>query len=219
GVLTWLALVFTDISIVFSATSGNSIRQDIPLWLPGLILNLYILSIFYYYKLKIDQDEGVNFVDLLWRVFATGLVVTVISLSLRLFENLMNDTRLTENVVFRDFIYLVNLGLLVGFILMAYTAWKRLILYQKSKWLLRLWAFFEIGLLFTLIYNTFQLPWGEWVGMALLTIFVITGLVLSGNMKWVAFLNFKQKWTSLLLLVLTVFYLGYIVYTNRALAA
>src|SRR5690606_26095315 len=102
---------------------------------------------------------------------------------------------------------------------MAYTAWKRLILYQKSKWLLRLWAFFEIGLLFTLIYNTFQLPWGEWVGMALLTIFVITGLVLSGNMKWVAFLNFKQKWTSLLLLVLTVFYLGYIVYTNRALAA
>jgi serine phosphatase RsbU (regulator of sigma subunit) len=37
-------------------------------------------------------------------------------------------------------------------------------------------------------------------------------------MKWVAFLNFKQKWTSLLLLLLTTFYLGYIVYTNRSYA-
>ena len=31
-------------------------------------------------------------------------------------------------------------------------------------------------------------------------------------MKWVAFLNFKQKWTSLLLLLLTVFYLLYTFY-------
>ncbi|HYI76783.1 MAG TPA: GAF domain-containing SpoIIE family protein phosphatase, partial [Chryseolinea sp.] len=43
-------------------------------------------------------------------------------------------------------------------------------------------------------------------------------LVLSGNMKWVAFLNFRQKWTSLLLLLLTVFYLLYIFYTNSSLS-
>ena len=70
GVVTWLALVFTDISIVFSSTSAN-VRQEVPLWLPGLMLNLFILSVFYYYKLKIERDEILNFVDLLWRVFAT----------------------------------------------------------------------------------------------------------------------------------------------------
>ncbi|HYF70556.1 MAG TPA: GAF domain-containing SpoIIE family protein phosphatase [Ohtaekwangia sp.] len=218
GIVTWLALVLSDMSIVFSASNGN-IKQDIPLWIPGLILNLFVLALFYYYKLKTDYDEGVNFVDLLWRVFATGLVATVISLALRLFENLLGNTRLTESVIFRDFIYLVNLGLLIGFLLMAFTAWKRLILYQKSKWLLRLWTFFEVGLLLTLLFNTFNFPWGQWTGFSLLAIFVITGLVLSANMKWVAFLNFRQKWTSLLLLLLTIFYLGYIVYTNRALAA
>lgn len=217
GVITWLALLFTDISIVFSAASSN-IRQELPVWLPGVILNLYILSVFYYFKLKIERDDVLNFVDLLWRVFATGLVFTVISLGLRLLEFLMGSTRLTTNVVFKDLLYLVNLALMIGFLLMAFTAWKRLILYQKSKWLIRLWAFFEIGLLLSLLYNTFNFPVVEWLYATLLSVFVVVGLVLSGNMKWVAYLNFRQKWTSLLLLLLTIFYLLYLFYTNSALA-
>jgi hypothetical protein len=217
GIVTWLALVFTDISIVFSSSSPN-VKQEVPLWIPGIMLNLFILSVFYYYKLKIERDEILNFVDLLWRVFATGLVATVISLSLRLFEYLMGNTKLSSLVVFRDFIYLVNLGLMIGFLLLAFTVWKRLILYQKSKWLLRLWTFFEVGLLLTLLYNSFNLPRVEWIYVTVLSILVITGLVLSGNMKWVAYLNFRQKWTSLLLLLLTIFYLLYILFTNSSLA-
>src|SRR3954462_11481850 len=137
GVITWLALVFTDISIVLSAT--NNIKSDIPFWLPAIILNLYILSLYYYYRLKIERDEVLNFVDLLWRVFATGLIATVISLALRLVEYLLNDTKLTTHIVFKDLIYMINLGLMISFLTMAFAAWKRLILYQKSKWLLRLW--------------------------------------------------------------------------------
>lgn len=215
GAITWLALVFTDISILFSSVHG--IRPDIPLWLPGVILNLFILSVFYYYKLKIERDEVLNFVDLLWRVFATGLIATVISLALRLVEFLLGNTKLTTHVVFRDLVYMINLGLMIGFLLMAFTAWKRLILYQKSKWLLRLWTFFEVGLLFSLLYNSFSLPAIEWLYATLLSVFVLVGLVLSGNMKWVAYLNFRQKWTSLLLLLLTIFYLLYMLYSNSAL--
>ena len=131
GVITWLALLFTDISIVFSST--NNIKPDIPVWLPNVILNLFIIALYYYYKFKIERDEVLNFVDLLWRVFATGLVATVISLGLKLIEYLLGTTKLTTHVVFIDLIYLINLGLMVGFLIMAFTAWKRLILYQKSK--------------------------------------------------------------------------------------
>ncbi|HMG94330.1 MAG TPA: SpoIIE family protein phosphatase, partial [Chryseolinea sp.] len=215
GVITWLALVLTDLSIQVS--TANNIKPEVPAWLPGVILNLFILALFYYYKLKIERDEVLNFVDLLWRVFATGLIATVASLAIRLIEFLLNDTKLTTHIIFMDLIYMINLGLMVGFLMMAFSAWKRLILYQKSKWLLRLWAFFEYGLLITLVYNSFRLPTVEWLYVTLLGIFVVVGLVLSGNMKWVAFLNFRQKWTSLLLLLLTVFYLLYIFYTNRAL--
>ncbi len=211
GVITWLALLFADISIVFGSTSG--VKPGIPLWLPSVILNLYILSLYYYYKFKIERDEVLNFVDLLWRVFATGLVATVISLGLKLIEYLLGNTTLITRPVYIDLIYLINLGLMVGFLIMAFSAWKRLILYQKSKWLLRLWNFFEWGLLATLVYNSFDFPVIEGLQVTLLTVFVVIALILSGNMKWVAYLNFRQKWTSLLLLLLTIFYLLYGFYT------
>ena len=211
GVITWLGLMLTDISIVFS--SKNNIQPEVPLWLPNIILNLFIISLYYYYKFRIEHDEVLNFVDLLWRVFATGLISTVISLALRLVEYLLGGTALTTHVVFAELIYLLNLGLMIGFLMMAFTAWKRLILYQKSKWLLRLWTVFEYGLLLTLVYHSLRLPLVEWLYSLLLGIFIVLGLVLSGNMKWVAFLNFRQKWTSLLLLLLTIFYLLYSFYT------
>lgn len=215
SVVTWLALLFTDISIVLSTT--NNIKSDVPAWFPGVILNLFILSLYFYYRLKLEKDEILNFVDLLWRVFATGLVATVISLAIKLLDIVLGSTKLTTHVVFIDFVYLINLPLMIGFLIMAFTAWKRLILYQKSKWLLRLWNIFEWGLLLSLVYNSLDLPLIEGIFIPLLIGFIIIGLVLSGNMKWVAYLNFRQKWTSLLLLLLTVFYLMYGFFTLSSL--
>jgi len=216
GVITWIALLFTDISVVFS--TKRNLPAEIPTWLPGIILNLYLITLYYYYKIKIDRDDQLNFVDLLWRVFATGLVATVFSLIIRLIEYMIGATSLVGNIVYIEVIYLINLGLMISFLLAAFTAWKRLILYQKSKWLLRLWAFFEYALLISLLYNSYVLPRAEWLYNSLYGFFIVTGLVLSGNLKWVAFLNFRQKWTSLLLLLLTIFYLIYSFYTNTSLA-
>lgn len=213
--ISWVALVFTDLSVVFSLK--NNIKPEIPIWLPGIIFNIYLLAVYYYYKLKIDRDEQLNFVDLLWRVFATGLIATVVSLLLRLFESLLGATKLTSHIIYQDFNYLINLSLIASFMIASFTVWKRLILYQKSKWLIRLWTFFEYGLLISMLYNSFEIPLVPWVYNVLLGIFVTAGLILSGNMKWVAYLNFRQKWTSLLLLLLTIFYLLYGFYTNGSL--
>jgi len=219
GVITWVALLFTDISVVFS--TKRNLPAEIPTWLPGVILNLYLIALYYYYKLKIERDDQLNFVDLLWRVFATGLVATVISLILRLPELLpiFSEQKDPNNffvIITNTFIYLVNLGMMSGFLIMAFTVWKRLILYQKSKWLLRLWAFFEYALLISLLYNSFIFLHIEWLYNLLLGLFITVGLVLSGNLKWVAYLNFRQKWTSLLLLLLTIFYLIYGFYTSSS---
>ncbi|HNF78509.1 MAG TPA: SpoIIE family protein phosphatase [Cyclobacteriaceae bacterium] len=216
GVITWIALLFTDLSVVFSAK--NNLPQEVPTWLPGIILNLYLITLYYYYKFKIDRDEQLNFVDLLWRVFATGLIATVLSLLLRLVEGLLKSTALTNNVVYVEVIYLINLGLMAAFLLASFAAWKRLILYQKSKWLLRGWSVFEYALLIGLLYTCFDRTPNETLYMVLLGIFVVMGLVLSANMKWVAFLNFRQKWTCLLLLLLTIFYFGYLSFTSSSLA-
>ena len=206
-------MLFSDVTLLFSDLKG--LTADIPAWLPKIMLDLYVISIFYYYKFKIERDESLNFTDLLWRVFATGLVATVLSLVLRLLDFLLGSTKLSSNIFFIDVEYLVNLGLLISFLMAALTCWKRLILYQKSKWLIRGWFLFEFALLVVLLSDIVQLFQQEWL---LTLVSILTGLlalVLSANMKWVAYLNFRQKWTSLLLLLLSFFYLGYFFYTTN----
>ena len=175
------------------------------------MLDLYVICLYYYYKLKIEHDEGLNFTDLLWRVFATGLVATVISLAIRFILYLLGNTKFVSNTLFGDIIYQINLALLISFLVAAFTSWKRLILYQKSKWLLRIWLVFEISLLTVLVYDNFVST--ESMFFILSIAMVLVAIVLSANMKWVAYLNFKQKWTSLLLLLLAFFYLAYFLYS------
>ena len=139
--VAWLVMVFADVTVLFSDL--KSLTPDVAVWLPKVMLDLYVISLFYYYKFKIERDEHLNFTDLLWRVFATGLVATVISLALRMLDWLLGATKLATNPYYLDVEYLVNLGLLLSFLIAAGTCWKRLILYQKSKWLLRGWLLFE----------------------------------------------------------------------------
>lgn len=212
--ITWVALLFVDLSVVFSVRSN--LAPDLPTWLPGLLFNIFLVSLYYFYKFRIDRDEQLNFVDLLWRVFATGLVVTVISLLFRLVDYLPGTSKLTNLFMYVEANYIISLGLISGYLMASYTAWKRLILYQKSKWLLRFWNFFETGLMIALIYNSLELSNTEWIYNILLSLLVVTGLILSANMKWVAYLNFRQKWTSLLLLLLAIFYVMYLFYTANS---
>jgi phosphoserine phosphatase RsbU/P len=209
--VAWIILVFSDITVLFSDI--RSLPSDVPVWLPRVMLDIYVVALFYYYKFKIERDESLTFTDLLWKVFATGLIATVISLAVRLILFLLGSTKLPSNILFIDFVYQINLALFVNFLLAAYTCWKRLILYQKSKWLMRAWLVFELLLLGILIYDSIHIVLSETISTVAIVITSLLGLVLSANMRWVAYLNFKQKWTSLLLLLLSLFYLVYFLYS------
>src|SRR6478735_8603666 len=211
SVIAWLTLLFSDITILFSNLQG--LQPDVPLWLPRVMLAAYIVCLFYYYKFRIELDDSLNFTDLLWKVFATGLITTVVSLVFRLLVFMLGKSSLATNVVFSDFICQINLALLVNFLIAARASWKRLILYQKSKWLIRTWGVFELILFGVLIYDSTGIKFSETVGTTANLIIGALVLALSANMRWVAYLNFKQKWTSLLLLLLTFFYIAYFFYT------
>lgn len=211
SIIAWLVLVFSNVTVLFSDMKG--LPPGVPIWLPRVMLDLFIICLFYYYKFRVERDESLNFTDLLWKVFATGLIATVVSLVFRLVHNLLGTTILTSNILFTDFIYQINLGLFISFLLAAYTSWKRLILYQKSKWLIRTWMVFEVCLFAVLIYDSFRIIIPETITTLILIFIGLLVIILSANMRWVAYLNFKQKWTCLLLLLLTFFYLGYFIYT------
>jgi len=211
SIIAWLTLLFSDITLLFSDLQGVS--PDVAEWLPRVMLGLYIVCLYYYYRLRIELDDSLSFTDLLWKVFATGLITTVVSLIFRLLVFMLGRTSLATNIVFSEFICQINLALLVNFLIAALASWKRLILYQKSKWLIRTWMLFELILFVVLLFDSTGMRFSETVSTTMNFVIGVLVLALSANMRWVAYLNFKQKWTSLLLLLLTFFYLAYFFYT------
>ncbi len=205
AILSWLALVFADLTLLF--TRSNQIPSDFAEELPDILRSLYFVSLFFFFKYRIKRAERVNFVDLLWRVFVTGLLTTIFSLSLKSFDLLIG--KLSENLFVVNLFYLINLGLLGAFILSTFLVWKRLILYQKSKLLMRGWQVFEYGLFASILFVFLPEEIVSKLFPAVLSILVVIGVILSANMKWVAYLNFKQKWKSILLMLLIMLYLGY----------
>jgi len=211
AIIAWVILVFADVTVIYSDL--KSLPSGIPNWLPRVMLDAFIISLFYYYKFQIERDESLNFTDLLWKVFATGLIATVASLAVRLVLFLLGNTKLASNILFMDVVYQITLALFINFLLAAFTSWKRLILYQKSKWLMRAWSVFELLLMSILVYDSVHIVISDTIITVAIVIISLLGLVLSANMRWVAYLNFKQKWTSLLLLLLSIFYLVYFLYS------
>lgn len=194
---------FTDLTILFSKV--NDLDPGIEEFIPNIFYFTYTLSLFTFYKFRVEKAESLNFLDLLWRIFVTGLITTVASLAIKSLDMLMGDSKFMENVLVIDLQFLLHLGLLIAFLTSTLVVWKRLILYQKSKFLLRTWTVFEYGLFASLLTGFLPVEIQEYFLYAL----VLLGLFLSVNMKWVAFLSFKQKWKSILLLLLTILYLVY----------
>ncbi len=212
AIMCWAGLVYTNESLLFA--SINNLKPDFQQELPRIFLSLFLLLLFIFYKYKIEKSDSINFVDLLWRVFVTGLIITMVSLAFRLFLSVIGSgSSLATNELFVNFLYLSNLGLVSAYLVSTFIVWKRLIIYQKSKFLLRVWKVFEYALLLALLYEVFPFPALEPFDKFYTGGLVLLGIFLSANMKWVAYLNFKQKWKSILLILLAMFYLGYYAFT------
>ncbi len=207
GVITWLLLLLLDLTALFSAK--NNIAFGLPSFAPKIALGLFVLSIVLFYRYRINKAESVNFIDLLWRVFVTGLITTVVSLAIKFIFSIFGDTSLAKNPLVINFFYHINLGLIIAFTVSTLIVWKRLILYQKTKTLLAFWRIFEYSLLGALAFDILGYALFDPFFNVLLGVLMLMGLVLSFNLKWVAYLNFRQKWKSILFIVLVIIYLFY----------
>ncbi len=161
----------------------------------------------------ITKADTLNFTDLLWKVFITGLITTLISLAIRLFFTIFAQSTLVESPLTVNFFYSILVGLVVIFMVSTLVVWKRLILYQKSKNLLQLWSFFEIALVGSLLFDFFGLTYFDANFRVALVILGCFSIILVFNLKWVAYLNFKQKWKGILFILLSAIYLYHFLFS------
>jgi len=211
SIVIWLVMVYADLNRMLSELQG--LPPDVPLLLPNFLLDLFIVAIFYFYRYQLGKDENLSFTDLLWKVFAAGLVSALVSLVLRLIMIAVGGNKLSSNIFFNYLIYQINYSIFIGYLIAAVTVWKRLVLHQKSRWVMQLWTVFQVSLLAVMIYDSLGFVISGWVFTAVNLVMVAQALALAVNMRWVAFLNFKQKLTALLILFCTVLYLVYFAFT------
>ncbi|XOV92066.1 MAG: GAF domain-containing SpoIIE family protein phosphatase [Bacteroidota bacterium] len=204
AILSWLLFMFFD--IYYLLVDRYDMNVSMSHIVPQIFLTSFVVCVLVYYRFIISKAESVNFIDLLWRVFLTGLVTTVISLSIRLFLNIFQNNAIIQSEITLNVLYHIVGALVIIFLVSTFIVWKRLILYQKSKSLIQLWNFFEYALLASLLFDFF----GNKLMTTNFNIFLIFllgfALVLSFNLKWIAYLNFKQKWKSILFILLSAVY-------------
>lgn len=182
-------------------------KVDFSNFFPQVCFTGFVLSTFAYYRYMITKADSLNFTDLLWKVFITGLITTLISLAIQFFFTVFAKTTLVESPLTINFFYNILIGLVVIFMVSTMVVWKRLILYQKSKNLLQLWGFFEVALIGALLFDFFGFEAGGANFRVALVVLGCFSLILVFNLKWVAYLNFKQKWKGILFILLSAIYL------------
>ncbi len=207
GVIAWLILLLTDILNIYQ-DSTNVLFGFSGIFPRAVLIFLFLMS-FGFYQLTVGKGDVTNINDLVWKVFVTGLVATIGSLISRYLLMIAQYKPALMNKLLIHVIYDINTALLIIFLTSTFVVWKKLILYQKSKYLIRFWNTFEVIILISLVFTFTNYHIFDTLFNILLGVLILISVVLSVNLKWVAYLNFKQKWKSILLVGLVILYIWY----------
>lgn len=217
SILVWLALLFVDLVRIFGII--NTLESGISSEITWILEILFFFTLYFFYSHSIEKNKQKDFLDLIWRAATTGIFATVVALLIELFYYSLGESKLADEPFLKNFFYHVNFALTTIFLISSALLWKHLILYQKTKQVVKQWQAFEFALLvamFFVFFNKNNLDYSFIFGMVIL--FVIS-TILSGNLKWIPYLNFKEKWKSLLFLFLILICTGFLfrrflVYSN-----
>ena len=110
---------------LFFALKGPNFNGN--LFAAKALLLVFIVIVYFFYRYNIGRQESFNIIDLLWKIFVTGLIATVASLASTLLLTLLKDQEHGRNPYFLDTLYQINVGLIITFLIAVFTVWKRLI--------------------------------------------------------------------------------------------
>ncbi|MFC3878967.1 GAF domain-containing SpoIIE family protein phosphatase [Algoriphagus namhaensis] len=208
AILVWLALLFVDLVRVFGII--NELESGIRDEFTWVLEILFFVCVYSFYNYSINKGNQINFLGLIWRAASTGIFATGFSLLVTLFYSSLGDSKLASEPFLKNFFYHINFALTSVFLISATLLWKNLILYQRTKRVVKQWQAYEFALLiamFFIFFNQNTLDYSFLFGMVLLIGF---GIVLSINLKWIPYLTFKEKWKSLLFLAIIIFSCAYL---------
>ncbi|MCH7398499.1 serine/threonine-protein phosphatase [Belliella sp. DSM 107340] len=208
AIMTWLSLLFVDITRLFGKL--NQMDSDTAPEISYILEIIFFIVVYVYFNHSINNSKKNNFIDLIWRAAITGIVATVISIFISIFYYSLGESRLASDPLLRNVFYHIDFGFATVFLVSCTLLWKHLILYQKTKKVVQQWQAFEVGLLismFFVFFNNNTLDYSFLFGLSVLVLF---GASLAVNLKWIPYLTFKEKWKSILFMLLIQFSAAYL---------
>lgn len=208
SILVWLSLLFVDLVRLFGMVNDldSGISEEIT-WILEIV---FFFTLYGFYSYSISANSQNDFLNLIWRAASTGIFAASVGLLIDGFYFLVGDSRLGSELFLKNFFYHINFALISIFLISSTLLWKHLILYQKSKQVVKQWQLFEFAMIlamFFIFFNKNQFDYSFLFGLVLLSIISIW---LSANLKWIPYLTFKEKWKSLLFLFFILFSTAYL---------
>ncbi|TGE19814.1 PP2C family protein-serine/threonine phosphatase [Hymenobacter elongatus] len=190
--LSWLILLT---STLLHASPAAAARVGLPPeWVTLLAQAFFVLGVFLHQRSRPDPLRGTDFVGLLRQLVLGPGLLAAACVGLHLFERFVQYQQPGADRLLFAGVYTINLGLFIVFLAYANYAWRSLVLFRSTPRLRRDWVWFEILLGTTLLFRLFG-----WTPPAPVAYFILGGVAvfgfyMSGNQKWVAYLNRRQKW-------------------------
>lgn len=208
SVLVWLILLTVDL---YHVLFGLEQRIVLNPYIREALLSLFIFLVFSYFKFSLDRKPATNYLRVLKAVLSIGVGATVTIIVINGIYFLVGKNHAW---LFLELTYHINLGLGIVFICNTFFAWKKLVLYHKSIFLVRAWRVFEYSLLIMLLVNIARIPISYHVVYYTLALTLIgLAVFLSFHVRWIAYLPTDQKFNTLLLIFLIIIDLFYFLFT------
>ena len=207
NIVSWLLLLGLNLTTLLQGYDKTTF--GVPLVVRGLLLNLFLVLVFFFFSTRYEESAAESFVDRLIRLLDLAWVLALVSILFRFGEFVLDQFFQTRDAQLALFFYHVQIGLVTVFLTRTFFVWKRLVLYQRSRNLLFSWQLFEYALLASLFFNFFLLDSNSTLFYFLLVPLAAGGAVLSFNLRWVAYLTVAEKWKAILLTFLIGLFCAY----------
>ena len=210
AILVWLALLFVNMVRLIGIL--NEMDSGIAIEFTWILQTLFFLTVYGFYKYSITKSTQSDFLNLIWRGASTGIFAIAIYIITELFVSSLGESRLAQDPFLHTFLYHVRFGLLTIFLISTSLLWQHLILYQKTKRVVKQWQAYEIAMLMGMFLVFFDRGANEYAFIFGFVLLGVLAVILSTNLKWIPYLTFKEKWKSLLFLSVIIVSIGYLLW-------
>lgn len=210
AILVWLALVLVDLVRIFGMI--NNLDSGISEEVTWILEILFFLFVYLVYRHIFRKNRQADFLTLIWRGVSTGLFAAGAGLLTELIYLAFGESKIGTDPFLNHIFYHINFAWTSAFLISMALLWKHLILYQKNKAVVKQWQVFEfsmLGALFFVFFNHNNFDYSFLFGLVIL---LVVSILLAVNLKWIPYLNFKEKWKTLLFLFLILLSTGILFY-------